>query len=392
MSRARTPPADPAGAVLRGLGVQMRLHADHRGTGDPALARARELADRRDADQVDITAPASTRARRRRGARRRRRTRWRRAGRCSRSPRPPGRPRNWRPALGELLPADQVAVYPAWETLPHERLSPRSDTVGRRLAVLRRLAHPDAVGAAGPLRVVVAPVRSVLQPQLKGLGDLEPVELHHRRDRRPRRRGAAARRHRVRPHRPGHQAGRVRGPRRDPRRLPADRGAPAAGGVLGRRDRGDPQLRRGRPADACHSGAGVGAAVPRAAAHRRRPGPGPGAGAAAPGTGRDAGQAGRRHPGRGHGVAGAGAARRRAVAGAGAALHAGRRRWCCCATRSGSGPGRTTWSGPARSSCRRAGPRRPAAARPRSTWARPRSGHWPRCAATRPSSGSRGGR
>ena len=39
--------------------------------------------------------------------------------------------------------ADAVAVLPAWETLPHERLSPSSDTVGRRLAVLRRLAHPD---------------------------------------------------------------------------------------------------------------------------------------------------------------------------------------------------------------------------------------------------------
>src|SRR5689334_23147738 len=45
-------------------------------------------------------------------------------------------------ALGCLLPADSVAVFPSWETLPHERLSPRSDTVGRRLAVLRRLAHP----------------------------------------------------------------------------------------------------------------------------------------------------------------------------------------------------------------------------------------------------------
>ena len=36
-----------------------------------------------------------------------------------------------------------MAYFPAWETLPHERLSPRSDTSGRRLAVLRRLAHPD---------------------------------------------------------------------------------------------------------------------------------------------------------------------------------------------------------------------------------------------------------
>jgi transcription-repair coupling factor (superfamily II helicase) len=76
-------------------------------------------------------------------------------------------------ALGELLPPEAVAVYPAWETLPHERLSPRSDTVGRRLAVLRRLAHPGD----HPLSVVVAPVRSVLQPQLKRLGELEPVRL-----------------------------------------------------------------------------------------------------------------------------------------------------------------------------------------------------------------------
>ncbi|MFC5722121.1 transcription-repair coupling factor [Streptomyces gamaensis] len=81
-------------------------------------------------------------------------------------------------ALRSLLPPDGIVEYPAWETLPHERLSPRSDTVGRRLAVLRRLAHPSADDpAAGPVSVVVAPVRSVLQPQVKGLGDLEPVSL-----------------------------------------------------------------------------------------------------------------------------------------------------------------------------------------------------------------------
>ncbi|MEU3605714.1 transcription-repair coupling factor [Streptomyces sp. NPDC035033] len=81
-------------------------------------------------------------------------------------------------ALRSLLDPDSVVEYPSWETLPHERLSPRSDTVGRRLAVLRRLAHPSADDpAAGPVSVVVAPVRSVLQPQVKGLGDLEPVAL-----------------------------------------------------------------------------------------------------------------------------------------------------------------------------------------------------------------------
>ena len=81
-------------------------------------------------------------------------------------------------ALGSLLPAETVAYFPAWETLPHERLSPRSDTTGRRLAVLRRLAHPDPSSPqTGPLTAVVAPVRSLLQPMVAGLGDLEPVQL-----------------------------------------------------------------------------------------------------------------------------------------------------------------------------------------------------------------------
>lgn len=81
-------------------------------------------------------------------------------------------------ALRTLLPPDTIAEYPSWETLPHERLSPRSDTVGRRLAVLRRLAHPRQDDPeTGPVSVVVAPIRSVLQPQVKGLGDLEPVAL-----------------------------------------------------------------------------------------------------------------------------------------------------------------------------------------------------------------------
>ena len=42
-----------------------------------------------------------------------------------------------------LVPDRRVEVFPAWETLPHERLSPRSDTVGRRLAVLRRIVGND---------------------------------------------------------------------------------------------------------------------------------------------------------------------------------------------------------------------------------------------------------
>ena len=81
-------------------------------------------------------------------------------------------------ALEATLGAGVVGHFPSWETLPHERLSPRSDTVGQRLSVLRRLAHPDEGDAThGPLSVVVAPIRAVLQPIVTGLGDLRPVAL-----------------------------------------------------------------------------------------------------------------------------------------------------------------------------------------------------------------------
>ncbi len=81
-------------------------------------------------------------------------------------------------SLGSLLGEDSVGYFPAWETLPHERLSPRSDTSGQRLAVLRRLAHPDDSDArSGALQVVTTPVRSLLQPMVSGLGDLVPVKL-----------------------------------------------------------------------------------------------------------------------------------------------------------------------------------------------------------------------
>ncbi|MCV7077417.1 transcription-repair coupling factor [Mycobacterium szulgai] len=70
-----------------------------------------------------------------------------------------------------------VALFPSWETLPHERLSPGVDTVGTRLTVLRRLAHPDDARLGPPLRVVVTAVRSLLQPMTPQLGLMEPVTL-----------------------------------------------------------------------------------------------------------------------------------------------------------------------------------------------------------------------
>ncbi|WP_422117631.1 transcription-repair coupling factor [Brachybacterium sp. UNK5269] len=77
-----------------------------------------------------------------------------------------------RAALSALVGTAHLAELPAWETLPHERLSPRADTVAKRLATLRRIAHPET---EDPVHVLLMPVRSLLQPIAKGLGDLTPV-------------------------------------------------------------------------------------------------------------------------------------------------------------------------------------------------------------------------
>ena len=63
-------------------------------------------------------------------------------------------------ASGPLGGAGPVAVFPAWETLPFERVSPDVATMGRRLRLLWQLG-----GGSGDARpeVVVAPVKAVLQ-------------------------------------------------------------------------------------------------------------------------------------------------------------------------------------------------------------------------------------
>ncbi|MCW0213937.1 MAG: transcription-repair coupling factor, partial [Pseudonocardia sp.] len=74
-------------------------------------------------------------------------------------------------AAAELIGPDAVVVLPSWETLPHERLSPRPDTVGRRLTIFRRLSSDDAP------RVVAVAARSLIQPIAPGLGTLDPITL-----------------------------------------------------------------------------------------------------------------------------------------------------------------------------------------------------------------------
>ena len=61
--------------------------------------------------------------------------------------------------LGVLCGPDDVELFPAWETLPFERVSPGSETMGRRLRVMSRLhGGGDRLPA-----VVVAPVRALVQ-------------------------------------------------------------------------------------------------------------------------------------------------------------------------------------------------------------------------------------
>jgi transcription-repair coupling factor (superfamily II helicase) len=67
-----------------------------------------------------------------------------------------------------------VLEFPAWETLPHERLSPRSDTVARRLATLAALKTPSDEHT-----IVVAPIRAVIHRFIADLASapLQTLEI-----------------------------------------------------------------------------------------------------------------------------------------------------------------------------------------------------------------------
>src|SRR6516165_6631077 len=60
--------------------------------------------------------------------------------------------------LKAFLGDDEVDIFPAWETLPFERVSPSVETMGRRLRAMWRLRDPDRMP-----RVLVAPIRALLQ-------------------------------------------------------------------------------------------------------------------------------------------------------------------------------------------------------------------------------------
>ena len=80
-----------------------------------------------------------------------------------------------RTALRCVMPNATIIEFPAWETLPHERLSPSAETVGKRIDALRRIKAWNEA-PKGDI-VLVASVRAALQPLADNLTDLEPIKL-----------------------------------------------------------------------------------------------------------------------------------------------------------------------------------------------------------------------
>lgn len=79
-------------------------------------------------------------------------------------------------ALRTLRSSAEILEFPSWETLPHERLSPSPETVGKRLKVLHRLN--ELVKSPSEHEVyVLASVRAVLQPVIAHLADHPPLNL-----------------------------------------------------------------------------------------------------------------------------------------------------------------------------------------------------------------------
>ena len=74
--------------------------------------------------------------------------------------------------LAVYLGDEQVEAFPAWETLPFERVSPGVETMGRRCRVLWRLRATDRLPA-----IIVAPVRALLQRLAPPTELTEPVTV-----------------------------------------------------------------------------------------------------------------------------------------------------------------------------------------------------------------------
>jgi transcription-repair coupling factor (superfamily II helicase) len=74
--------------------------------------------------------------------------------------------------LAAFLDPSDIAVFPAWETLPFERVSPDVHTMGERMKVLWRLRTEGQAP-----RVIVAGTRALLQKLAPGAAAVEPITV-----------------------------------------------------------------------------------------------------------------------------------------------------------------------------------------------------------------------
>lgn len=74
--------------------------------------------------------------------------------------------------MPELIEGLEVVEVPSWETLPHERLSPAPETVGRRVKAFLRIAEKDFKG------LVLVSVRAALQPVVANIAKQQPIRLN----------------------------------------------------------------------------------------------------------------------------------------------------------------------------------------------------------------------
>ncbi|HUY06204.1 MAG TPA: transcription-repair coupling factor [Acidimicrobiales bacterium] len=69
--------------------------------------------------------------------------------------------------LRAFLDEDRVLVFPAWETLPFERVSPNTETMGLRMRTISRI-RDQHLEVNSPSLCVVAPVKALLQRMATG--------------------------------------------------------------------------------------------------------------------------------------------------------------------------------------------------------------------------------
>ena len=74
--------------------------------------------------------------------------------------------------LVQYMPEGEVVLFPAWETLPFERVSPSVETMGHRLEVLWRLRSPQRCPA-----IVVSGVRALLQRLGPDATKVDPIHI-----------------------------------------------------------------------------------------------------------------------------------------------------------------------------------------------------------------------